>query len=355
MLCHLPRGMTGDSTPAAAADSLPDAFPEPALESPPDTRLDARQRAVHRRPWADRWGKPKRVDRARRRFSLLVVRGDGVRVMRFNFPRPLVVGSFTALFVATSVNGLIFSDYVKLRRLTREAASLERQVYDNRATFNAMNRRMAELRDELSSWREIQARVEQPFGPDASASARGRERGIGGPVTREPRPVARSPLEELNLLADAIAEQDASLRTLDRLMARAGKALASLPSTWPIRGAVASEFGTRKDPWGEGREFHPGLDIGAHPATPVLAPADATVTFAGAQPEYGTMVILDHGQQVRSLYGHLSRVAVKPGQRVERGTVIGYSGNTGRSSGPHLHYEVQVRGQAVNPRTYLFN
>jgi len=280
------------------------------------------------------------------------VRGDGVRVMRFNFPLPLAVATFTALFLTTSVTGLIFGDYVKLRRLTREAVSLQRQVNDDRATFAAMNRRITELREELSGWREIQARIEQPFGSSAPTSGPQAAGGVGGPVVKDRN---ASPLDELNLLGQAIAEQDASLHALDRLLARASKALASLPSMWPVRGAVASEFGTRRDPWGEGREFHPGLDIGANLATPVRAPADAVVTFAGAQPEYGTMIILDHGQQIRSLYGHLSRLAVKPGQRVERGTVIGYSGNTGRSSGPHLHYEVQVRGQAVNPRMYLFN
>jgi murein DD-endopeptidase MepM/ murein hydrolase activator NlpD len=76
---------------------------------------------------------------------------------------------------------------------------------------------------------------------------------------------------------------------------------------------------------------------------------------AGPAQEYGITVILDHGQDIRSLYGHLSRLNVKAGQRVERGTVIGYTGNTGRSSGPHLHYEIHVKGRAVNPRAYLWD
>jgi murein DD-endopeptidase MepM/ murein hydrolase activator NlpD len=89
--------------------------------------------------------------------------------------------------------------------------------------------------------------------------------------------------------------------------------------------------------------------------TPVKAPAPATVVFAGSGGEYGMAVILDHGNEVKSLYGHLSRINVKVGQRVERGVIVAFTGNTGRSSGPHLHYEVHVKGQAVNPRAFLWN
>jgi murein DD-endopeptidase MepM/ murein hydrolase activator NlpD len=89
--------------------------------------------------------------------------------------------------------------------------------------------------------------------------------------------------------------------------------------------------------------------------TPVKAPATATVVFAGSGGEYGLAVILDHGNEVKSLYGHLSKIHVKVGQRVERGFIVALSGNTGRSSGPHLHYEVHVKGQAVNPRAFLWN
>jgi murein DD-endopeptidase MepM/ murein hydrolase activator NlpD len=122
-----------------------------------------------------------------------------------------------------------------------------------------------------------------------------------------------------------------------------------------VRGAVNSEFGRRKSPWGEAIEHHSGLDIAAQMGTPVKAPATATVVFAGPGGEYGNCVILDHGNELKSLYGHLSKINVRQGQRVERGTIIALTGNTGRSSGPHLHYEVHVKGQAVNPRAFLWN
>ena len=96
-----------------------------------------------------------------------------------------------------------------------------------------------------------------------------------------------------------------------------------------------------------------GVDIRADRGTPVRAPAGGTVTFAASQQEYGNTIILDHGQDVRSVYGHLSQRAVQQGDRVERGQVIGYSGNTGRSTGPHLHFTVLKNGRPVNPSNVL--
>jgi len=111
----------------------------------------------------------------------------------------------------------------------------------------------------------------------------------------------------------------------------------------------------RQSPWSSGTEFHSGIDIRAQHGTPIRAPAGGVVTIAGTYQEYGITVILDHGQDIKSVYGHLSKTSVKPGERVERGTVVGWSGNTGRSTGAHLHYEILVKGQSVNPRAYLWD
>jgi murein DD-endopeptidase MepM/ murein hydrolase activator NlpD len=117
---------------------------------------------------------------------------------------------------------------------------------------------------------------------------------------------------------------------------------------------VNSDFGKRASPWGQTPEFHSGIDIGAPIGTPVRAPAPGTVIYAGTHPEYGITIILDHGNDTKSLYGHLSRLHVTANQRVQRGEVIGLTGNTGRSSGPHLHYEILVKGQSVNPTSYIW-
>ena len=288
--------------------------------------------------------------RGRDQFSLLVVRGDGTRVVRFNFTRPTARGAFVGLAVTLAVVGALVGDWANLRELTREARTFARQIAEQRETIDSFNRRVAELRQEMTGWRELHARIWEPFGPELTPGAR--DKGIGGAVKVADQVSAK---DELARLTETVTEQGENLRALDRLMARAGKALAALPSRWPVRGGVNSEFGNRLSPWTRVTEFHSGIDINAQPRTPIRAPAGGTVTFAGGQQEYSNTIILDHGQDVRSIYGHLSQVAVKHGERVERGQLIGYTGNTGRSSGPHLHYEILVKGRSVNPRAYLWN
>jgi len=286
----------------------------------------------------------------RDQFSLLVVRGDGTRVVRFNFTRPAAKGAFLGLVFSVAVVGTLVGDWVNLRELTREARTFARQIAQQRETIDSFNRRVADLRQEMTGWRELHARIWEPFGPELTPGAR--DTGIGGAFKASDR---LSPKDEVTRLTESVTEQGEYLRALDRLMARAGKALAALPSRWPVRGGVNSEFGNRLSPWTRVTEFHSGLDINARPRTPVRAPAGGTVTFAGAQEQYGITITLDHGQDVRSIYGHLAQVAVKQGERVQRGQVIAYTGNTGRSSGPHLHYEILVKGHSVNPRAYLWD
>jgi murein DD-endopeptidase MepM/ murein hydrolase activator NlpD len=128
---------------------------------------------------------------------------------------------------------------------------------------------------------------------------------------------------------------------------------ADAPSMWPVEGRVGSSFGEREDPFnGEGK-FHTGIDIEAPYGTPVRAPADGEVSGASMGAGYGRQVVLNHGHDLLTVYGHLSSVAVVPGQHVIRGQVIGYVGQSGRATGPHLHYEVRVHNVPVNPHKYL--
>ena len=129
--------------------------------------------------------------------------------------------------------------------------------------------------------------------------------------------------------------------------------LADAPSLWPVEGRVGSSFGEREDPINGEGAFHSGLDIEAPDGTPVRAAADGNVTDAAMNGGYGREIILDHGHDVLTVYGHLSAMAVVPGQHVIRGQVIGYVGHSGRATGPHLHYEVRVHNVPVNPHKYL--
>lgn len=127
------------------------------------------------------------------------------------------------------------------------------------------------------------------------------------------------------------------------------RTVTALRALWPVRGPITSAFGPRR---GFAR-FHNGIDIGAEPATPCRIAAAGTVVFAGWRNGYGKTVIVDHGDGVHTLYAHLSRLGVSRGQRVEQGAVLGATGTTGHTSGPHLHYEILVNGRSVDPAPYL--
>ena len=124
----------------------------------------------------------------------------------------------------------------------------------------------------------------------------------------------------------------------------------NMPSIWPTNGVVSSPYGLR---WG-GTDFHPGIDIANDMGTPIVATADGVVEYAGWNSGgYGNMVDINHGNGIMTRYGHASQVVVSAGQYVRRGQLIAYMGSTGFSTGPHVHYEVHVNGQRVNPISYL--
>lgn len=129
--------------------------------------------------------------------------------------------------------------------------------------------------------------------------------------------------------------------------------LLNAPSLWPVMGPITSSFGERLDPFNGEGAFHSGIDIGAAFGSAVRAPADGVVLKAARGNGYGREILIDHGNGIETLYGHLSGFAVTAGERVRRGQVIGYVGDSGRSTGPHLHYEVRIHDTPVNPHKYL--
>jgi murein DD-endopeptidase MepM/ murein hydrolase activator NlpD len=127
----------------------------------------------------------------------------------------------------------------------------------------------------------------------------------------------------------------------------------SAPNLWPVEGQITGSFGERIDPFNGEGAFHSGVDISSYLGSPVIAPADGLVTFADFMGGYGRAVIVDHGHGISTRYGHLSSFAVTAGQHIQRGDTIGYVGLSGRSTGPHLHYEVRINDVPVNPYKYL--
>jgi murein DD-endopeptidase MepM/ murein hydrolase activator NlpD len=145
------------------------------------------------------------------------------------------------------------------------------------------------------------------------------------------------------------------LRSLATLFKYNQDMIRSIPSLKPTDGVITSEFGTRMSPFEGKRHFHPGIDIAAVNGAPIIAPADGTVTFVGDFENLGNSILIDHGAGILTRYGHLSRYNVEVGQTIHRGDAVAFVGNTGRSTGPHLHYEIWIRNVAVNPRDFFFD
>ncbi|MHB1926692.1 MAG: M23 family metallopeptidase [Leptospirillum sp.] len=156
-------------------------------------------------------------------------------------------------------------------------------------------------------------------------------------------------------LRSGVSRQEVSLASLRNLIRREQSRWAYTPSIWPVHGVLTSGFGWRNSPFGVGRDFHPGIDIAGPTGIPVVATAEGTVLAAGWDQGYGKAIRILHGEGLETLFGHLDSVVVSPGQRVSRGEVIGYLGNTGLSTGPHLHYEILRHNRPVNPTRYIID
>jgi len=144
-----------------------------------------------------------------------------------------------------------------------------------------------------------------------------------------------------------------NLIQLENRFEERSRIVSSTPTIAPVKGIYTSGFGLRRDPVNGRPEFHPGLDIAAPAGYPVRASADGVVLRAGLNGGLGRSAALSHGFGYGTVYGHMSRLAVQPGQRIHRGDVLGYVGNTGHATGYHLHYEVHVDGKAVDPVRFI--
>jgi murein DD-endopeptidase MepM/ murein hydrolase activator NlpD len=158
--------------------------------------------------------------------------------------------------------------------------------------------------------------------------------------------------ETLGVVAEG---QSASLADLVTALEGKHEFLASSPSIWPARGWLTSRYGYRVSPFTGKPQFHAGLDIAGAAGTPVIAPARGRVVFVGKRGPLGNSIVIDHGHGVRTQYGHNDDLRVKLGQRVERGDVIATLGSSGRSTGPHLHYVVEVHGKTKDPLDFIFD
>ncbi|MBA2340050.1 MAG: peptidoglycan DD-metalloendopeptidase family protein [Pyrinomonadaceae bacterium] len=201
------------------------------------------------------------------------------------------------------------------------------------------------LKTRVEAIENASRRLAEMSGVDAQdGEASARERGRGGPVF-----VAENS-KSLNEVENQTSNLEQQLRRVESAL----EERARVPSIWPVEGYLTDGFGMRRAPFDNSAvEFHAGQDVAAGWGTSVAAAGNGTVTFAGVQNGYGQLVVVDHGNNLTTRYGHLSSIDVSAGQTVKRGDCVGSVGSTGRSTGPHLHYEVRIGDTPVNPRDYL--
>jgi murein DD-endopeptidase MepM/ murein hydrolase activator NlpD len=161
--------------------------------------------------------------------------------------------------------------------------------------------------------------------------------------------------KSLENLETEIAVTSRSQAELSKFLKEQKSILSCTPSIRPTDGWLSSGFGYRISPFTNQREFHKGIDMATRIGSPIIAPADGLVVFAGREGNFGKMITINHGYNLKTRYGHLSKFQVKKGEHVKRGQIIGEVGNTGRCTGPHLHYEVLLNGVPVNPLRYILN
>lgn len=243
-----------------------------------------------------------------------------------------------AVFVITLLCGSLYGFY----GLTQQAAHFRTEIENQRLRaenerqrqeLNALSYRVDAVEDTSRKLAEKSGVVDEP--PTLP--------GTGGPA--------------LPLDVNSLAALEGKMNQLERNMHAYESILRErgyTPSVWPVVGKLESGFGGRRNPFGgNSYEFHSGQDIDAATGDPVVAGASGKVTFAGWQNGYGQVVVIDHGGELTTRYGHLSHIDVAQGQTVERGQFIGRVGSTGRSTGSHLHYEIRINDEPVNPLQYL--
>ena len=290
---------------------------------------------------------PKRLN------TIIVVPHSQARFFKFSFSTRafIITASVCAVAVLLSVLAISFtggaisnrSEVARLRAQNRELAAVNEQLAE---TISAVQSRLDDFEEQAAKL-ALAAGMETPPEIQGDRVVPSDRFGSGGQYDRLPE----SP-EVLRIQGDWIATQ---LTEVEKALARREEAWAATPSIAPALGLMTDGFGGRSDPVTGRHAMHEGLDIAARRGSPVIAPADGVVVFTGVSGGLGRTIRIAHGLGYTTVYGHLDRIEVDPGDEVRRGERIGALGNSGRSTGPHLHYEVHVDGRPVNPLYYILD
>ena len=295
-----------------------------------------------------------------KRYTVVIAdRSTGV-VRRLTVPlRPALVALACVVVVPILIGlGARWSGSAQINSLEAARADLEMENASFRQATAELTSQITSLDaaiEELSQRSEIDATTLKAV-RQLPALVRTRAAG-GGKAAAAAAPLlaaaATSPENTFGILRDLLGALESRLRLVRSDVEQRGAVAQATPSIWPAHGWLSGGFGNRADPFTGERDYHPALYISTDKGYPVYATADGAVESAAYSGNYGNLIVLDHGFGMLTRYGHLSKFNVKAGERVRRGQVIGFVGATGRATGAHLHYEVWLNGQPVNPLRLL--
>jgi len=306
----------------------------------------------------------------RERLTLLLYNEGGsfVRLKLFSkkfLKISIVIGAFCIFLI-----GFIFVDYAYLkytsyhsRNLKNEVSSLKAELKDRNTQIEKFYSRIDALQLKLIKLNQLEQEIRSYTGLLNKSQDTG-DYGIGGNFTGFPgeqlctaeiyNNFLQNMDDDVDLLDREAGNQSEEFKILWETLKEIKAIQQVTPSMRPVEGGwISSKFGFRKSPFSGKHEFHSGVDIAVHKGTPVLATANGTVTCASYKGSFGKVVFINHGFGIMTRYAHLSKFHIKEGQKVQRGDVIGEVGSTGRSTGPHLHYEVRLNDIPVNAEKYM--
>lgn len=296
---------------------------------------------------------------AERFYTILILPDATAKARKLHITRPaLTVASCLVGFVLMSFFFSVYA-YITLHSSLLELYHLRRQVGEQQQWLDQIQG----IQDELNRLRDLDHKFRAVAGlKGVREQLQGR--GIGG-VSKESQDellealragrssLAEAMSRELAELSREVQARARSFRELKTSLEERRLLLRATPTIWPVKGWLTSGYGHRLSPFTGRQEMHEGLDIAAPTGTPIVATADGVVAFSGKLAGHGNVVFLEHGHGFSTLYAHNSRNAVSEGERVKRGQVIAYVGDTGYTTGAHLHYGVQRNGTWVDPQQYV--
>jgi murein DD-endopeptidase MepM/ murein hydrolase activator NlpD len=295
-------------------------------------------------------------------YTLLIIPKHKSSVKKIDVPLSLIQGILISLLVITPVVFYVLFDYLSIKSDKAELAHLRKETKEQYAQMDKIASVVEGFAVKIEYLKQFDKKIRIMANLEGNRYKQ-QVLGIGGPESREDRLKSqmtkdrgellagiREDLEHLNREAD---EQEKSLSGLLAFLKEQKSIQDARPSIWPVRGWVTSEFGYRVSPFSGDRELHQGVDLACRYGSKVFSPADGIVTNTSYRSDLGNTITINNSYGISTDFGHLSRIAVRVGARVKRGDVIGYVGSTGRSTGPHLHYAVNLMGVPINPRKYL--